>query len=140
MAMILNISKTLLSNGATTNSPVSGSGRSLPPLGATQNTLPPAAASSPRAWCVRRYSAHYDGKRRDPKRRRGSFPFRHASVAGKCCVASHAVTTYSTLQQFVHEPFTYRHALEILRLLARDVLGRVLDVLLRVDAQQVAAL
>jgi hypothetical protein len=62
MAMILNISNTLLSNGATTNSPVSGSGRSLPPLGATQNTLPPAAASSPSACCVRRHSAHNDGK------------------------------------------------------------------------------
>jgi hypothetical protein len=35
----------------------------------------------------------------------------------------------------MYEAFTYRHALQVLRLLAGDVLRRVLDVLLRVDAE-----
>jgi hypothetical protein len=39
-----------------------------------------------------------------------------------------------------HGALSYLHALQVLRLLAPHVLGRVLDVLLGVDAQQVAAL
>lgn len=60
MATILNMSNTLESKGATLNSSAAdrdgssfpsglGAGLSLPPLGATQNTFPPAVSNSPMA-------------------------------------------------------------------------------------------
>jgi hypothetical protein len=69
----------------------------------------------------------------------------HAQVVGAEDIRAEVQLPFTRRASIMDESYRtdsshYLHALQVLRLLAPHILRRVLDVLLRVDAQQVAAL